>query len=65
VYFVITNEIGNHPTFHVSKLKSIHDDKKKKDHKYAYHPIFDFTEHKLVGEIECILTMKQTRQINK
>ncbi len=49
----------------MSKLKLIHDDKKRKDHKHAYHPIFDFIEHKLVGEIECILIMKQTRRINK
>lgn len=36
--FVITNDIGNHPTFHMSKLKSIHEDKKRKNHKHVYHP---------------------------
>jgi hypothetical protein len=54
-----------HPTFHVSKLKSIHEDKKRKDQKHAYHLGFDLIEHKLVGEVECILTAKQTRKIGK
>jgi len=52
-----------HPTFHVSKLKLVHEDKKRKDHKQAYHLGFNLIEHKLVGEIECMLTASQTRQI--
>jgi hypothetical protein len=40
-----------HSTFHVSKLKLVHEDKKRKDWKHAYHLIFDLIKHKLVGEI--------------
>jgi len=54
-----------HSTFHVSKLKPIHEDKKRKDKKQAYHPRFDLIEHKLVGEMECILVVRQTRRIGK
>jgi len=54
-----------HLTFHVSKLMLIHEDKKRKDQKHAYHPRFDLIEHKLVGEVECILTAKQTTRIGK
>ncbi len=54
-----------HPTFRVSKLKQIHENKKRKDQKHAYHLGFDLIEHKLVGEVECILTTKQTRKIGK
>jgi len=47
-----------HPTFHVSKLKQVHKDKKKKDWKRAYHPRFTFIKHKLAGEVEGILVAK-------
>jgi hypothetical protein len=49
----------------VSKLKLVHEDKKRKDQKHAYHPRFDLIEHKFIGEVECILTVKQTRRIGK
>jgi len=54
-----------HPTFHVSKLKLVYEDKKRKDWKHAYHPRFDFVEHKLDGEVECILVARQTKWIGK
>jgi len=44
-----------HPTFYVSKLKLIHEEKKKKDRKQTYHLGFDLIEHKLIGEVEYIL----------
>jgi hypothetical protein len=47
-----------HLTFHVSKLKPIHEDKKRKDHKHAYHPRFDYIEHMFVGEVKCILATR-------
>jgi hypothetical protein len=50
-----------HLTFHVSKLKLVHEEKKKKDWKQAYHLGFDLIEHKLLGEMECILATRQTR----
>ncbi len=37
------------PTFHVSKLKSFNKDERHKDKKHAYHPIYDFIEHRLDG----------------
>ncbi len=40
-----------HPTFHVSKLKLVHEDKKRKDWKHAYQPRFDLIKHKLAGEV--------------
>jgi hypothetical protein len=43
-----------HSTFHVFKLKLFYKNKKKKNKKHAYHLRFDFIEHKLVGEVECI-----------
>jgi hypothetical protein len=49
-----------HPTFYVSKLKQIHDNKKRKDRKQAYHPRFDLIEHKIAREVECILAIRQT-----
>jgi hypothetical protein len=54
-----------HPTFHVSKLKLVHEDKQGKDQKHAYHPGCDLIEHKFIGEMECILIVKQTRKIGK
>jgi len=54
-----------HPTFHMSKLKPIHEDKKRKARKQAYHPIFDFIEHKFAREMECILVAKQTKWLSK
>jgi hypothetical protein len=50
-----------HSTFHVSKLKPIHEDKKRKDQKQAYHPRFDLIGHKFAREVECILAARQTR----
>ncbi len=50
-----------HPTFHVSKLKLVHEEKKKKDQKQAYHPRFDLIKHKLAREIKCILVIEQIR----
>jgi hypothetical protein len=47
-----------HSTFHVSKLKLVHEDKKRKDHKHAYHARFNHIEHKLVEEAECILATR-------
>ncbi len=44
-----------HLTFHVSKLKPIHEDERKKDQKQAYHQRFDLIEHKFVKEVGCIL----------
>jgi hypothetical protein len=35
------------PTFHVSKLKSFNKDERHEDEKQAYHPIYDFIEHRL------------------
>jgi hypothetical protein len=43
-----------HSTFHVSKLKLFHENKKNKNKKHAYHLRFDIIEHRLVGEVECI-----------
>jgi len=40
-----------HPSFHVSKLKLVHEDKKRKDWKHAYHPRFDLIKHKLAREV--------------
>jgi hypothetical protein len=54
-----------HLTFHVSKLRLIYEDKKRKDRKQAYHPRFDLIEHKFVAEVKCILIVKQTKQIGK
>ncbi len=54
-----------HLTFHVSILKPIHENKERKDRKQAFHPRFDFIKHKFVGEVECILFMKQTKWIGK
>jgi hypothetical protein len=39
--------------------------KNKKDKKYAYHPRFNLIEHKLMGEVECILTINHTKHIGK
>ncbi len=47
-----------HLTFHMSKLKPVHEDKKKKDCKQAYHPRFNLIEHKFIGEMECILATR-------
>jgi hypothetical protein len=47
-----------HLTFYVSKLKPIHENKKKKDQKQAYNLRFDFIEHKFVGEVKCILAAR-------
>jgi hypothetical protein len=52
-----------HPTFHVSKLKPIHDNKKRKDQKQTYHPRFYLIEHKIVRDVECTLTTRQSKQI--
>ncbi len=41
----------SHPTFHVSKLKLVHEDQKRKDWKHAYHPRFDLIKHKLAREV--------------
>jgi hypothetical protein len=54
-----------HLTFHVSKLRPIHENKKRKDLKQAYHPWFDLIEHKFIGEVECILVAIQTGQYGK
>jgi ABC-type cobalt transport system substrate-binding protein len=54
-----------HLTFHMSKLKSVHEDKKRKDKKQAYHPWFDLIEHKFIGEVECILVAIQIEQYGK
>jgi hypothetical protein len=45
-------------TFHVSKLKLLHEDKKKKDRKQAYHPRFNLIEHKFVREVKHILIVR-------
>jgi hypothetical protein len=47
-----------HLTFHMSKLKPIHENKKGKDQKQAYHPRFDIIEHKPRRETECILAAR-------
>jgi excinuclease UvrABC helicase subunit UvrB len=52
-----------HPTFHVSKLKPIHDNKKRKDKKQAYHQRFDIIKHNIIKEVECILATRKTKQI--
>jgi hypothetical protein len=54
-----------HSTFHVSKLKPIHENKKRKNQKQVYHSGFDLTEHKFIGEVECILATRQTKRISK
>jgi hypothetical protein len=54
-----------HSIFHVSKLKPIHEDKKRKDQKQAYHLGFDLIEHKFVGEMEGILVVRQIRWIGE
>jgi hypothetical protein len=39
-----------HSTFHVSKLKLVHEDKKRKDQKQAYHPRFNLMSINLQGK---------------
>jgi hypothetical protein len=41
------------------------EDKKKKNKKQAYNSRFDIIEHKLIGEVECILGAKQTKHLSK
>jgi hypothetical protein len=45
-------------TFHMSKLKPDHEDKKKKDYKQTYHLGFDLAEHKFIVDMECILATR-------
>jgi hypothetical protein len=47
-----------HLTFHVSRLKTIHENKKRKDKKQVYYLGFNFIEHKFVREVKCILAAR-------
>jgi hypothetical protein len=55
--FVVGNNI--HDESHTNE------NKKKKDRKQTYNSRFDIIEHKLIGEVECILGAKQTKHLGK
>lgn len=55
--FVVANNIRDE--------SHTNEDKKKKDKKQTYHSRFDIIEHRLIGEVECILGLKQTKHLGK
>lgn len=62
VYMLLATTFVANPTFHESKLKSFKADDKRLERKQEYHKRFNFMEHWLAIEIECILGAKQTRK---
>jgi hypothetical protein len=65
VYTLLATTFIAHPTFHVSKLKLFKANDKRLKRKHEYHKGFNFMEHWLTAEIECILSVKQTQRCGK
>jgi hypothetical protein len=55
--FVVANNI--HGESHTNE------DFSKKDKKQTYHSKLDITEHRFIGEVECILCVKQIEHLDK
>ncbi len=55
--FVVANNI--HGESHT------HEKKKKRDKKQTYQSRLDIIEHRLIGEVECILGVKKTKHFSK